>query len=752
MVERIDLTVRVKRVIHHNKETGFTTFLAEALKLFGGSGIKNFEQVYSGYTNHIYVNQVYEVSFFYFFNSSSKAFSTGIDEVSCIHMVPEVPKDEQGVRDFLAPFIANKRVKNRIISKYRESSIAELERNKSAWDDFFKKPCGDIAEKVLREFKDLKSYNELENFLSSCGVRASCGIHLFNKHHEKALEEIKANPYSLFLENCINFKEAKSIAEAVSKSGGQKEPINVRIAAGISEVMRQETVDCGNIYTDKKDLIDKVNEIFEFADEQNRNLVSRAVDNDIDKLNLFRDDSYLGSPIYQKAYYDCEMQLAECFKQLIQTPKKAVLPAAFIQPELDRYRTSTGYELTMDQKLAIYNALTLNVSVITGGPGTGKTEIIRAIYEIIHKKISSTRICMCAPTGKAATRVAELTQACCRTIHYLVACHDEHSEVQYDYVIIDEFSMVPFHIMQKFLGLVNPDCRLIMIGDANQLPSVDPGALLSDLLNVNGIAQLSLDTVFRQEKQSEIITLADSIVYNRPLDLTTICMQSSDIQICEVPYNEDLVKAIIEQVELLLAHSVDEDSIQVIAPTKIYESGSNNLNEVLEAKLNRSGSSDRLFGFRVNDRVLQLQNQYSNDDTDVFNGQIGKVTKINKNITDQYVEVDFSAMKKPYGSEDIDNLSLAYAMTIHKSQGSEFDYVLLALDKNNSKHLTRKMLYTAVTRARKKLIIIDKDKTFENELANPQQDTPRRSHLADRINKECHQKPEIQRGFQTTLY
>lgn len=442
--------------------------------------------------------------------------------------------------------------------------------------------------------------------------------------------------------------------------------------------------------------------------------------------------------IASSEFYHSEEGIARNIK-LRQNFTNKGLDKTLIKSEIIKLEEEFKINYSDVQKEAIENALTNNFSIITGGPGTGKTTIIKAIVSIFENlkypnekiEVLLSKIMLCAPTGRAAQRMKEATGYNAKTIHSLLEW-DPHlnkfnrgidDQLVQELIIIDEFSMVDIFLANSLFKAIRPDAIVLVVGDPAQLESVAPGNVLGDLVSSSTISTVKLDLVFRQGDGSKIAKLANSIDKNQDLEL----INTHDMSIIDRNDNlKGLVKLVVEK---SYCAGYDEIETQVLYPKYAGHAGIDALNEVLKPEITGEHFKTDERTFQVGDKVMQLKNNY---DKSIYNGDIGFVSKIiNKSAkgNQNAIVVNFKGHSVELTKNDLYELTHAYAISIHKSQGSEFKVVVLPVDKGSEHMLTKKLLYTAITRAKDKLIIIGDIKCFYKGIE--QMDIPRKTYLKD---------------------
>jgi exodeoxyribonuclease V alpha subunit len=389
------------------------------------------------------------------------------------------------------------------------------------------------------------------------------------------------------------------------------------------------------------------------------------------------------------------------------------------------------------QHAALVMALTNKISVITGGPGVGKTTIVRALVDIF--KARKLKVCLAAPTGRAAKRMEEATHMEARTLHRLLkfnptSGHFEHgpgNALVGDVFILDEVSMIDTQLMHAFVRALPAAAVLVLVGDADQLPSVGPGNVLRDTIESRVIPVTKLETIFRQEAQSWIVHNAHRVNHGLPLEFPPD-RQHSDFYFIPAETPEEVIAKMLELVTNRIPKRFHFDpmtELQVLTPMRRNQLGCENLNGILQEALNPGGHPIKRFGrsYKTGDRVLQIRNNY---DKDVFNGDIGLVARIDAEA--QEVEVNFDGRLVLYQLDELDELDLAYACSVHKSQGSEYPAVVLLMTTQHFKLLQRNLLYTAMTRGRKLVCLVGTHKAVNIAIRNDHV-AGRRTALRDRL-------------------
>ena len=582
----------------------------------------------------------------------------------------------------------------------------------------------DRAEEIAAEFNEKWGLWQIVEFLEKFGIGPSNSKKIYDKLGANAVEKIENNPYILVdIAYGVDFFKIDKIAIKLGIEINSFE----RIKAGIKYALLLASYN-GNTCVEKNVLVNfvknKLNANEEYIEE---NLISLKASDEI--VLESRDDET--DWYYLKPLYTAEKNVAE--RIYMMNRSKNVKHIDNFEKELAKQEKSLEIILSEKQREALKGVNENNVSIITGGPGTGKTTIIKSLIDIYKSK--KKKVVLCAPTGRAAKKMSEATGEEAKTIHRLLEIgkidDDRLSNVDADFkpidadvIVIDEMSMVDIFIMNYITKAIYLGTKLVLVGDSNQLPSVGAGSVLKDLIESNTIPTVNLDKIFRQAAKSDIIVNAHK-VNNGEMFVDKKEREESNNDFFYI--NEQNVEKIVSQIVSLstgrLSKYGDYDfskDIQVLTPTKKGALGTKELNRVLQENINpeKEGKKERKYGditFREGDRVMQVKNNYDifwdreidgfyETGTGVFNGEFGKIEKIDNE--EKQIKIEFDDGKIAwYMFSELEQLELAYAITIHKSQGSEFNVVIMALPQAAPMLLTKNLLYTGITRAKKLLII-----------------------------------------------
>ncbi len=570
------------------------------------------------------------------------------------------------------------------------------------------------ALKISKEYNRQFSTRALIMNLSRYGLKTAECLHAFEKLGHGAVELIEENPYLLCEgENKISFERAEQIAEMLPN----KPKSEYRIEAGIIYVISHNftnghtCVPLEKLFAPSGDLLGESKESLEIAVESL--LAKRKIV--IEKIGE-KDFVFLPEA------YNAEKAIAKRIKVLLKFPPENPLD---VEKYIDKLESKDSINYAEKQKQAIITAVNKGVLILTGGPGTGKTTTLNGIISMFEKDCLD--IALCAPTGRAAQRMTEATGRTATTIHRLLEVEwgqndkpvfkrNLRNPLDCQAVIVDEMSMVDIFLFSSLLDALPFGCRLIMVGDSDQLPPVSAGNVLKDLIDSGLLPVVQLTEIFRQALESNIVKNAHLIVNGEKIDTD---YKEGDFFLMQRNFALDAVRTIKDLYTKRLpdAYSLNPlTQIQVLCPSKKGDTGTVNLNSVLQEAVNPADQSKNEYNsgyrlFRVGDKVMQTRNNYNihwesyDDEGDgIYNGDIGFIEMID--LRRDAIVIDFSGKCATYSKEQMQEIELAYAVTVHKSQGSEFDAVIMPVISVNGKLCYRNLLYTAVTRAKKLMILV----------------------------------------------
>ena len=574
--------------------------------------------------------------------------------------------------------------------------------------------------KIKEAWAEQKVIRQIMVFLHSNGVSTSRAVRIYKTYGDGAIEKVQQNPYGLAKDiRGIGFKTADVIAQ---KLGIPIDSI-LRACAGLSHVLLEAT-DNGHCALPLETLKDEAGKLL-LVDEKviDPALQKTLADGDLveEKIN---DCQLIFLPHLKRA----EEGIAARIRSLAALPSSH--PPIDVEKAIAWCQQKTGKELAPTQRQAVKQALSSRILIITGGPGVGKTTLVNSILLILRAK--KVNCLLCAPTGRAAKRLGETTGMEAKTIHRLMEVNpatgaftkNESNPLECDLLVVDECSMVDVPLMNNLLRALPPNASLMLVGDVDQLPSVGPGMVLGDLIKSAVVPVVRLTEVFRQAANSRIITTAHRI--NQGLMPENISKQAdSDFYFIDRDTPERITPTLLEMVKTRIPAKFHFDPIrdvQVICPMNRGSLGIRELNGLLQNALNPIKPDEPLvekFGwqFRAGDKVMQTENNY---DKDIFNGDIGQITKID--LLEKEVTVQFDGREVVYDYGELDEVSLAYAVTVHKSQGSEFPVVVIPLAMQQYLLLQRNLIYTGLTRGRKLVVVIGQRKALAVAVRNSKTD------------------------------
>ena len=704
----------VERITYVNEENGFSVIKIKS---------KGFSELVTVVGNMSIINVGSVLNLKGEWKQDSK-YGKQFSAQECIEAIPATVAGIEkylgsGLIKGIGPVYAKK-----IVKKFKEETIdiIEEETDRLIEVDGIGQKRIEMIKKTWQEQKEIKN---VMLFLQGHGVSTAFAVKIYKTYGNDSIKLVQENPFRLADDIWgIGFKTADQIARKLGFAPDSYE----RCRAGIIYILNQIAND-GHCYATKEELVKLGQEILEVSEEKLIEVLARMV---MDKSVIFeRENAY-----YLPPFYYSEIGVAEKIKELTrQNTKFKSLPLARIVEEIQK-ENNIQYDIV--QKEAIEKAVSSKFMVLTGGPGTGKTTTTLAIIKVFEKMYA--QVVLAAPTGRAAKRMSEATGMEAKTIHRLLEVKppngfqkNSDNPLECDVLIIDETSMVDIILMYNLLKAVPLDCVVIFVGDVDQLPSVGPGNVLRDIIDSAVVNVVNLTRIFRQAQGSRIITNAHKINKGEFPELKSD--KNSDFFFMEA---NDLPK-IVEQIKSLCTvrlpgyYSVDPiNDIQVITPMQRGEVGARNLNVVLQETLNHSTTFIYNGGvkYKLNDKVMQIKNNY---DKNVFNGDIGRITHID--LEDKQVKIKFDGLEIEYDANELDEVVLAYATTVHKSQGSEYKIVVAPIVTQHYMMLQRNLLYTCVTRAKHIFVLIGSKKALAMAVKNNKV-TERNTMLKERLSKQ----------------
>ncbi|MEV6610253.1 ATP-dependent RecD-like DNA helicase [Kutzneria sp. NPDC051319] len=636
-----------------------------------------------------------------------------------------LPATVQGIRRYLGSGLVKgigPRIADRIVEHFGLTALDVIETDVGRLIEV--PGLGPKRTKLIAgAWEEQKAIKEVMLFLQSVGVSTSLGVRIYKTYRDDSIRVVKEEPYKLAADVWgIGFKTADVLAQAV----GIPHDSPQRVKAGIQFTLSEASGD-GNCFLPQDELVAKAVEILEVSSV----LVGECLRELVDEEGVVREELFEGDPaaIYLVPFYRAEISLATQLTRLLESDVDRM--SAFASVDWDKalewLRRSTGTTLAVEQEQAVRLALTEKVAVLTGGPGCGKSFTVRSI--VMLAKAKGAKVMLAAPTGRAAKRLAELTGVDAATVHRMLelrpggdAAYDRDRPLDVDLLVVDEVSMLDLLLANKLVKAVPPGAHVLLVGDVDQLPSVGAGEVLRDLLAAEPVPRVRLTQIFRQAQQSGVVTNAHLINSGRQ----PVTEGLPDFFLFAQDDTEAVAELTVDVVANRIPRKFGLDprrDVQVLAPMHRGLAGAAALNTLLQEALTPSkpGLPERRFGgrvFRVGDKVTQIRNNYDKGVAGVFNGTVGVVTALSVEEqtltirTDEDEDVDYE-----FG--ELDELAHAYAITIHRSQGSEYPCVVIPITTSAWMMLQRNLLYTAVTRAKKLVVLVGSRRAIQQAVRTP---------------------------------
>ena len=574
--------------------------------------------------------------------------------------------------------------------------------------------------KIRESWEKQKDIKNVMLFLQGYGVSTAYAAKIYREYGKESIDKVRENPYRLADDIWgIGFKTADGIA---AKMGYEKEDPR-RCRSGILYTLGQLS-DEGHVYAGEEQLVKTAGQLLEAGETAIRDTLAGMLQ--AEDLILDKD------AIYLPPFYHAECGTSRRLRDLAESPGRSLFDGLFDPSSLT---AETGIEYDEVQLAAIRQAVTSKVMVLTGGPGTGKTTTTQGIIAALKK--AGLRVLLAAPTGRAAKRMSEATGMEAKTIHRLLEYNpqdgykrNDENPLEGDALIVDECSMIDILLMNNLLKAVPVGMRLVFVGDIDQLPSVGAGNVLRDIIDSQRIPVVRLVRIFRQAQKSRIVMNAHTINQGRFPDTSN--GRDTDFFFMREDDPERAAETIVRLVKERLPRAYREspDRIQVLTPMQRGVVGAANLNLLLQQALNPSGPSLGRGGYtyRQGDRVMQLRNNYAKE---VFNGDLGYIREVD--TEERMLTVDFDGKKVEYDVTELDELTLAYATTIHKAQGSEYPIVVMPVLMTHFVMLQRNLIYTGITRAKKICVLLGAAKALAYAVRNVSV-LKRNTRLKERLN------------------
>ena len=689
----------------------------------------------------------------------------------------EVPETEQGIVHYLSSDMFNgigRKTAETIVKKLGNDAIKKILEDPEALDSVPR--LSDDKKETIRSTLQMNlGLERVMIQLNDWGFGPQVGMRIYQAYREETIDILTKNPFRLIEEiEGIGFHRADELGAKLGITGSHPD----RIKASILHILNQASLSEGHVYVDAKTLIPLVKQMLEAS--QRENIPVDAISKAAIELNEEGKVAGEQTRLYLPSLYYSEVGIATKLETLLASQdNRDRFPASEIRKALGEAEERLGVNYAETQIEAIDASINSSVMILTGGPGTGKTTVVRGLVEVyaeLHglsldpkdyaKKKEPFPIILAAPTGRAAKRLSESTELPAMTIHRLLGFNGQEKEeetekeIEGKLIIIDEMSMVDTWLAHQLLKAVPEDAQIIFVGDQDQLPPVGPGQVLRDLLESGRVPTVELTDIYRQTSGSSIIELAHQMKNGQlPEDITAKTTDRSFIKA-----GADQIPAVVEKVvksALAKGHSIKD--IQVLAPMYKGPAGIDALNRMIQEMVNPNPDGKRkelVFGdvtYRIGDKILQLVNQ---PESNVFNGDMGEVVAIMKakeTVEKQDMLVaSFDGIEVEYQRSDLNQLTLAYCCSIHKSQGSEFPTVIMPVVRSYMKMLRRNLLYTGITRSKDFLILCGDPGVFRYGVERTD-DTTRMTTLKDRLavstavpEKEAEETPKRQRPASLT--
>ncbi len=707
----------VKRLVYHNKENGFVIARIDLQEP------EKKETTVVGKIAAISIGETYQ--FKGKWNMDSRyGWQFNFDDYQII-----LPTTLEGVRRYLGSGLirgVGPSTANRIVSHFGEKTLEIIEDYPEKLNE-----VEGIAQKrielIKKSWQEQKEIKRVMLFLQSYRITTGYAVKIFKQYGNKAIEKLKENPYCLVDDIFgIGFK----IADKIAQNLGIQNDSPSRIRAGIKYCLN-ENAGQGHCFVYLDEITQMVAELLDIREEQ--------VEQECAVLNHNKEIIVQNDQVWLPLYFYAEKEVSQKISCLIRFPQQ--LTQINVDLKIKELEKKYRINFAAEQKQAIKEVLLHRVLILTGGPGTGKTTTTIGLIELFEEL--GLKIVLAAPTGRAAKKLSEATRRTARTIHRLLAYNprqkgftkNEQNPIRADVIILDEVSMIDILLMHNLLKAVTENTFLILIGDIDQLPSVGPGNLLRDMIDSEVIPVIRLTHIFRQKEKSLIVVNAHRV--NQGNFPVLSGKQERDFYFLKEEDPDRAAEKIIHLCTTRLPRSYQLNpvrDIQVLTPMYKGAVGADQLNQLMRNALNPAGKSVK-YGhqqYKVNDKVMQIRNNY---DKEVFNGDIGNIKEID--LEEQSVKVLFYSRMVEYDFSELNELVLAYAITVHKSQGSEYPVVIIPLLTQHFLLLQRNLLYTAITRARKMVIIVGTNKALWIAIKN-NKTVRRNTFLKERLNKLSH--------------
>ena len=654
------------------------------------------------------------------------------EQLKALELERSLPEDEEEIVSYLSSGVlkgVGPATAQRIVDRFGPETLDILEREPERLS-LIKGITAKKAQEIAQSFRQHMGLRRLMAFLAQYQLPPVLAMQLRSQYGDAALEMVRTNPYLLSTDSCgVEF----SITDSIAMSMGFSADCEARLQAAVTfELSHNENN--GHVFLPRAKLLAATSQLLD-CDET---LPEAALNALIERGTVVEEEIAGVRACYLKRLWEAEVTACARLNVLLSVDADTSKQAARVVTEIER---TQGITYAAQQRRAVELAAQRGVLIITGGPGTGKTTTVRGIVALFQRM--GLDIVLAAPTGRAAKRMSELTGMEAQTIHRLLGMNwnenthqvtyakDEREPLEADAVILDEMSMVDLQLFSALLRALRPGTRLVLVGDADQLPSVGAGNVFSDLIRSGRVETVFLRTIFRQAEKSAIIRNAHTV--NEGDEPNMSSNQGDYFFLCRREA-ERAVATVVELCKKRLPEgmNIPADQIQVLTPTRRGATGTIHLNKLLQEALNppMPGKNQIQWGertFREGDRIMQTRNDYDvvwekADGTlgvGMFNGDVGRITQIDQ--SGEWLSLDFDGREAMYTAEMLSEIDLAYAQTVHKAQGSEYRCVVLCAMPSAQSLMVRGVLYTAITRAKELLVIVGDDAVLRFMAANDKQ-------------------------------
>lgn len=731
-----EFNVRISKIYFHDNSNSFTCAAVTILKAKNVGIIPTTTPKISGYFPTIYENE--EIDICGYWDSTSK------DKIFRVVSYKKTAKiDTNSIIDFIeacSPGVKRSVIKL-LVENLAGDNILETLKNNPSSIPKIKGVGGKSLEKIIEGVRNSFTLELFFAYMIKFDIGSNQILSIYDKYKINSMATIEENPYRCVEDGFISIKQADEIAKYQNKSSKNA----MRIRCIINEFLKSESTSNGDLFTYKEKIVDKLNEFirkncgFKGASPITTDEINKTLEEMMGE-EIFIDFSEPGRQCIYNSYYKyVEDMIVSRLTTLLTTPNPRTYNKKDVDDFLDEFQNKYKIKMAVRQKEAVHMALKYKFSILTGGPGTGKTYTINAIIKAIEKFWPKAQIDLCAPTGKASQRMSEMSGKESFTIHkklkYVPYKNNQLSPIESDFLIVDEASMIDADLFSKLLINTDDNTSILFVGDYNQLPSIGVGLILRDLLNSEKIPATKLEQIYRQGKTSNINIVSHQIAEGKIFDEKNPIQNTNDFVFIPKKTINDIEKEIFVSFQKFIDMGLSPNSIQVLTPMNNGPLGTIMLNQKLQEFINPPSTKkaeiqvNPHFIIRVGDRVMQTKNNYT---LGVFNGAHGYVTNIYTKLGQEFVTVDFDGETVEYTGDFIEELVLAYAMTIHKSQGSEFKAVIMPISDAHAIMLSKNLVYTGITRAKEYIRMIGSIDAF-NKAIETIETLSRNSHVISKL-------------------